>query len=148
MLADLRLQQGDESAALALLEPLSGQARDPQLIALHGSILEKLGRPAEAIALYERAVQVAPDAADLRNKLAISLLASGQVDRASAELSTAVSLDESLVDSEQMLVLVKLRQGDAEGAEALVNEMLTRTGDSAPAYYLLALLKPRNRTQP
>lgn len=141
MLADLRLQQGDESAALALLEPISGQARDPQLVALHGSILERLGRPAEAIALYERAVAVAPDAADLRSKLAISLLASGQVERASAELSTAVSLDDSLVDSEQLLVLVRLRQGDAEGAEAVVNDMLTRSGDSASAYYLLALAK-------
>ncbi len=141
MLADLRLQQGDESAALALLEPISHQARDPQLVALHGSILERLDRPAEAIALYERAVAVAPDAAELRSKLAISLLASGQVERASAELSTAVSLDDSLVDSEQLLVLVRLRQGDADGAEAIVNDMLTRSGDSAPAYYLLALAK-------
>lgn len=141
MLADLRLQQGDESAALALLEPISGQARDPQLTVLHGSILERMGRPAEAIALYERAVELAPDAAELRSTLGISLLASGQVERASAELSTAVSLDDSLVDSEQLLALVRLRQGDAEGAEAVVNDMLARTGDSAPAYYLLALVK-------
>jgi tetratricopeptide (TPR) repeat protein len=61
LLADALVQAGDDQAAHAVLEALLGERPDdPRLWISYGHVLKTLGRLAEAVDAYRRAIRVAP----------------------------------------------------------------------------------------
>lgn len=80
------------SGAYARAEALA--PRTPAWPYLHGLVLQRLARPAEAAAGFERAVALAPEDLPARLKLAETLLDAGDLDR-SERLFTALTAPES-----------------------------------------------------
>ena len=141
MLSSLRIRQNDLKGALALLSPLALESDDPQLLALYAVLLEKQGDINGAGVVLAKAVNLAPDVASLRTHLAINLLSAGDVSGAASELEAAVDLQQNLFESDKLLIMVKLQQGELVVAEDLANDLLSKSPDSAIAYYLLAQVK-------
>ncbi len=124
LLAAMSLKDGDARTAIEALAPIAADLKDPQGLALLGSAYLRNGDTALATEYLGRAADEAPDVAALRTQLALSLLAAGDQDSAVAELRAAVDMDDDLIQSEILLVLVHLRAREFEqalaGAEAMV----------------------------
>jgi Flp pilus assembly protein TadD len=81
-----------------------------------GVALEQLGRPADAIPRFERAVTVAPDQAKLRVNFARALTGVGLWDRAVGELREATRLRPTDFFSQYTLAMTLHQKGDDRGA--------------------------------
>ncbi len=76
-------QHGDRQGAMDLVLRLLGQHPDfAQAIKLKGMLLEETGRTSEAAAVYEEALKLAPNDADLLLKTGMYKLAAGQKEEA------------------------------------------------------------------
>jgi len=131
LLASIYNEQGNFEAAVETLEPVSSQSSDAQLWAMLGAAQLRLGDAATATASYREAVSLAPDMAPYRNQLALSLISSGADDEALAQLGSAIELDSDQFQSDYILVMVKLREGDYAGA-LLAAEQLIDKSDGLP----------------
>ncbi len=130
LLASIHDRQGDSEAVVDTLRPVLEQAGDPQIWALMGSAQLKLGDPAAATASFQRAVALAPDEAPFRNQLALSLISSGDDQGALSELDTAVDLDSNQFQSDFILVMLKLRDGDLAGAREAVDNVVAKSPEN------------------
>lgn len=130
LLATILYERGDAQAAFDTLEPLAGATRDPQVLAMLGTTLMQLGKSARATEFLERAVDLAPDGAAFRNQLALSLLSAGQDERARAELSAAIETDGVQFQSDYLLAMIQLREGNLKQAKTSVNNILEKSPDS------------------
>lgn len=140
MFADIRSRQGDLDGAASLLLPLVERTSDAQLVAMYGTIQQRRGNNAEAVAYLERAVQMAPDQSEIRTQLGMSLFADGDLASADEVLSSAIDLDGGALQSEQLLLLTKLGQGEVAEARSIVDRMLASDENQATAHYLDAMV--------
>jgi putative PEP-CTERM system TPR-repeat lipoprotein len=137
LLASVRIRKDDLAGAVETLTPFVGSSNDPQLLAMAGTVLLRLGRAGEATPALERAVAVAPDAATFRNQLALSLLSSGDEERAAAELRSAIDVDPDQFQSDYLLALVHLKNGEFETAERSARSMIEKSPALPLGYNLL-----------
>jgi Flp pilus assembly protein TadD len=114
-LAAVLLRRGDAAGAESLLAPLAPGSQDVRLLRVHGVALDRLGRPAEAAAAYRRGLAVAPQDADLRGNLALSLALAGDP-AAVAEIRRVPSSPATEARHRRLLVLVLLLAGDPSAA--------------------------------
>jgi Tfp pilus assembly protein PilF len=63
-------------------------------------------------------VEISPDAAVLRTQLALSWLREVKTKSAITQLETAVGLDDKLTQSDALLILLRLKEGDLDEAAA------------------------------
>lgn len=142
VLASVYLQQQDLDAVEETLEAFAESSNDPQLLAMLGTTKLRLGQAAAATGLLEKAVELAPDAANFKNQLALSLVSAG--DRASAQntLRSAIEVDGSQYQSDYLLAMLELQQGDFEAAGKTIDATIERNPDSPLAFNLrgIALL--------
>ena len=136
LLARVHYVQKDFQAVIETLKPLADSTRDPQVLAMLGSTYLQSGHAAEATQALERAVALAPDAAPFRNQLALSLLSAGQQDRAEAELQTAVEVDAEQFQSDYLIAMLRLREGDYAAASQAVAAIIEKSPDIPLGYNL------------
>ncbi|MEM7220244.1 MAG: XrtA/PEP-CTERM system TPR-repeat protein PrsT [Pseudomonadota bacterium] len=118
LLAAVRMQLGDYLGVADALGDKAVGSSDAQTLAILGTAYARAGRLAEATEILDRAVQAAPDAGNLRNQLALTLLAAGESSAAIGQLKSAIDLESGLVLSDYLLVLAELQAGNTEAALA------------------------------
>lgn len=115
LLSAIKLRLGDPDTAISLLEPFR-QAGDIQVLVLLGNAYMESGDSEEATAIFQDAVTISPDIAQLRTQLAIGLLSTGLDEQAIKEFELAVDLGGDLMVSEPLLVYTHMRRADYEAA--------------------------------
>ena len=136
LLASVRQRQGDQARALDTLSPFLVSTVDPQLLAMAGTIELRLGDAVAATRLLQRAVELAPDMAPFRNQLALSLLSTGDQDRAKVELQTAIAVDAEQFQSDYLLAMLRLRENDYAAALEAVNAIISKSPENPLGYNL------------
>ncbi|MHB1332334.1 MAG: XrtA/PEP-CTERM system TPR-repeat protein PrsT [Sulfuriferula sp.] len=113
LLAATQAKLGQDKQALATLQPLDPeQSNDPQLLALAGDIYLRTKEYTKANQLLEKAALIVPKNAAIRTGLGVSLLASGETERALADLESAAALDTGTDarTADTLLILTLLRE--------------------------------------
>jgi len=136
----LTLQQG-----IARLQSAKGQSSDALLSNL-GSVYERLGRPQDAIALYQGELARHPKSVFAANNLAM-LLVTYRHD--SASLSQAQSIADQLATLSVASVIdtrgwVKFKAGDFHSAESLLQEAVDKSPNAPEMRYHLAMAQLRS----
>jgi len=115
-LAKAYLRGGQPERALKALEPnLARNPNDAATLAMMGDAELQLGRPAQAEAMYLRALKAKPGDATLRTSLAMTRLNQGQVAAATNELQQLASTEKDTV-ADLALISAMLRQRNIDGA--------------------------------
>ena len=119
LLAATEVKLGQDNQALVTLQPLDPeQSKDPQLLELAGGIYLHTKEYTKANQLLERAASLDPKNAAIRTRLGVSLLASGETERALADLESAAALgtgtgtDARNADTLLILTLLREKQFD------------------------------------
>jgi len=115
LLAATQTKLGQDNQALATLQPLDPEhSNDPQLLELAGGIYLHTKEYTKANQLLERAASLDPKNAAIRTRLGVSLLASGETERALADLESAAALDTGpstdARNADTLLILTLLRE--------------------------------------
>lgn len=134
LLASIYNEQGKGEEVIEVLSPVVAQNSDPQMWAMLGAAQLRGGDMSAATEAFQQAVKLAPDMAPFRNQLALSLLSAGEDDQAVAQLSSAIELDGDQFQSDYILVMLKLRDGDLQGADAAVDQLIAKSGDVPIGY--------------
>ena len=131
----LALEFDQTTLASQLLEFADDPSKpDWRVISARGAALAKLGRYKEAVVHLERAQNLAPNQASVKNNLALAYAMSGEPQRAEELLRRAVSADSSNAKTRQNLAIVLGLQGKYDeatqiGATALSPEDARRNTD-------------------
>ena len=129
LLAVVRGRKGDLDGTIETLAPFGQTSQDPQLLAMLGTAQLRQGEASEAAATLERAVALAPDAAVFRNQLALSLLSSGEEERAVTELQSAIAVDESQFQSDYLMAMLNLKNREFAEALGAAERMIEKSPD-------------------
>ena len=136
------LAEGRAGEALPLLQQLAADSTDPRLLRAEGTAFDMLGRPAEAQAIYRKALGYAPIDADLHGNLALSLALSGDGMNALREMQAAIASPnpDPRQDANAVLVLALTgntaaaqARGDATIGDAATHDLLTRADQARAA---------------
>lgn len=136
------LAEGRAAEALPLLQQLAANSTDPRLLRAEGTAFDMLGRPAEAQAIYRKALGYAPIDADLHGNLALSLALSGDGMNALREMQAAIASPnpDPRQDANAVLVLALTgntaaaqARGDSTIGEAATHDLLTRADQARAA---------------
>jgi putative PEP-CTERM system TPR-repeat lipoprotein len=129
LLAVVRAQKDDLTGTIETLTPYAQTSQDPQLLAMLGTAQLRQGDASEATATLERAVALAPDAAAFRNQLALSLLSSGEEERAVTELESAISVDGTQFQSDYLMAMLSLKKREFGEALGAAERMIAKSPD-------------------
>ena len=131
MLASLYVQQRKHRRAVRVLGPIIGpNTRNPRLLAQFGTALMRIGEHAEASRIFEQAIALAPDLAQIRTRLALNEFAAGNAETAIAGLQAALDRDADAVENTVILGLMHLRQRDYARALSLAEDLGSRDPDN------------------
>lgn len=120
--------------------PAAITARLAHAHAQTGDLYLEAGAPVEAAAQYRRALEMRPRFHDIRNKLAQSLLQTGDLTGAVEQLATVLSGNPRFVPARLNLGLALYRQGDRSGAKREWEECREQEPGNAQVAAYLALL--------
>ena len=123
-----------------LLAPASETTVDPQLLSMLGNAQLRTGRSSEATATLQRAVAMAPDAAPVRNQLALSLVAGGDASAAEDLLLQALDTGENQLENEYLLAMLRLQKRDVAGAKDVIDRLMASSPELPLPYHLRGLL--------
>ncbi len=141
--ARIALIRGEIEAAIALLDPLIGDAPDRvEALRLRGDARWELGEISDALADYEHSLKVAPDDPDTLLAVAECHLALGNLDGAVAAAEAVIKASRA-EDSAGLELLARALQarGDWAAARSALEKGLRVDGaDSAPLYLQRARL--------
>lgn len=129
LLGAVRMQNSNYAGVVEALASTAANSTDAQSLAMLGTAYARLNRLNEASDLLDRAVELAPDVGELRNQLAVTLLAAGESEQAIGQLRSAIELDGELQLSDYLLVLAQLRQGKVADALAAAQALRERAPD-------------------
>jgi tetratricopeptide (TPR) repeat protein len=91
--AHRRMQAGENEAALTLLTRARGMSpRSVDILSAQGTCLVRLGRPREALPIFDAALRIAPGTAMLRFNKALAFEKLSELDHARRELESVVTL--------------------------------------------------------
>lgn len=141
LLGAVRMQTGNYEGVVAALNPLASVSNDAQTLAILGTAYARLGRLNEASEYLDRAVSLAPDVGELRNQLAVTLLAAGDSAQAIGQLESAIELDSELQLSDYLLVLAQLRSGNVDKALLAAQALRARAPDDPMGENLLGAVR-------
>ena len=140
LLAAIRLSNNNPSGAIDALAPVAASLTDAQGLALLGTAYLRNGDGAKATTYLQQAVELAPDVAALRNQLAMSMIAGGETRNAIAQLETAVNLDAKLTQSDVMLVLLRMKEGNIDEAATTAKALVERDPKNPIGYNLVGVV--------
>jgi Flp pilus assembly protein TadD len=120
-----------EMGQVGLAEKLLSAADDPaapdwRVISARGTVQAKQGKYAEAIPLYERALEIAPDASSVLSNLAMAYAAGGRANEAEPLLRRAIEVDGTNAKLKQNLALVMGLQGKHDEAKRIDGQNLAQ----------------------
>ena len=154
-LASIRRRAGELERALPLYmkaqrlrprdESLARRVSEVKLAVAEGAIakaesLSAEGRKADAIAMLQKALEVAPELSPVRLELADLLVEAGRRPEALSVLGAAQDPDRSIAIR---VATIRFEDGDLEGAEAALRRGLRDVADDAEAASLLARIRDR-----
>jgi tetratricopeptide (TPR) repeat protein len=102
--------------------------------------LAGLGKADEAIAQYQKALELKPDFAEVHNNLASLLASQGHADQAIAHYRRALEINPSFVEARNNLGLALQTQGKTEEAVAEYRKALEIAPDNARAHFNLGMV--------
>ena len=126
LMAATQAKLGQNDQALVTLQPLKPElSSDPQILALAGDIYLRNKQYAKANLLLEKAASIDPKSAAIRTGLGVSRLASGDSERALADLESAASLDtgNSAHKADTLLIITLLRDKQFDRALQAIAEL-------------------------
>jgi putative PEP-CTERM system TPR-repeat lipoprotein len=136
LIASARAATGDSAGVVEVLAPVAWDSRDAETLALLGSARVQLGDMAAGTELLERAVELAPEAAVLKNRLAFGRMSAGDVEGAAAVLEDARATDTTQAQSDYLLALLRLKENDLDGAREVADALIAREPDAPIGYNL------------
>lgn len=137
MLAASYLATRDPGRALSIIQPLlDADTRDPTVLSLAGQIQMANGDAEKAQEYYARMVELAPEDATARTRLAITRFAGGQTTAAFADLETAVALDKEDAYADVVLVLAHMERRDFGKALEAQAQLEKKKPNSAQTFNL------------
>lgn len=138
----LALEFDQISLAQKLLEQAEDAANpDWRIISARGTVLAKQGRYREAIALYERALTLAPEQPSILSNLALAHAMEGEVDKAEPLLKRAVSAGGQEGRIDQNLALVLGLQGKYDEAKLAAARGLPADKAAANVDYVRSIVQ-------
>jgi len=132
-------EAGDDRRALECLE--KARAEIPEAAVVHdrlGRVELALGRPAQAVEHFRRAIELRPDDLDARRRLAAALTAAGRTREAAEVLRGVVAVEPASVDDRTRLGHLLLTIGDLDDAEVQLRRAVETGPRAALARDLLA----------
>lgn len=141
-LAEALRRGGDLDGAEGALERAAGllPGHDPDLLNRRGILCKARGRPAEAVALYRRALASAPSRAGIHNNLGLALLALGHIGEAHAAFDMALRHRPGWPEAQLNRAAALARLGRRTEAEAAARAALAGAPESRAAQAALAAL--------
>ena len=134
------LTQHDASHALALAKKARGLApRNPEVLNMMGMALVSVGRPREAVALYDEALRHAPKAAHIRLNCGQAFEDLSDIERARAEYERAISLRPGYIGAMARLAVLAGLRGDAAEARKYAQGVLAQQPRNEAALLALAM---------
>lgn len=131
MLASLYMKRGDNDRAVGVLRPIAGpKTQDARLLAQFGTALMRNGDHAEASAAFDRAIELAPDLAQIRTRQVLNEIAAGRPDQAIAGLEAALAREPDTMQHAMMLGLMQLRQRDYDQTLTIADDLTSRHPDN------------------
>jgi putative PEP-CTERM system TPR-repeat lipoprotein len=111
VVAASQIHSGDPKDALATLAPfLKSQNNDAQIYALAGEASLQSKDFQQASSYLKHAESLAPENAEIKNRQAASLLASGQAEQALSELESSAKLSDKVGQADVALVTINLKR--------------------------------------
>lgn len=126
VLAMTLLKEGRGADAVEVLAPILGQTSDPKLFMLAGDAYTRAKQYAKATDAYARASAIDPSNAGSKLRLGVSRLASGDADRALADMAAAVELQPDNSQADFVMIVTRIRRGELDPALAAVKTMIER----------------------
>ncbi len=130
LLAEMHIKAKRPAQALEVLAPLvEAGSRDPVIHDLRGTALCLLGRPADALAEYQKALRLRADPV-LFAHLGAAQLALHQTDAAIASLQHSVRLAPAQPQTEVLLTSLLADAGSFDAAGQMIEQLRTQQGSS------------------
>ena len=141
LLGYARLQTGRAGAAIEPLTRAIEQSENPERLNALAQAYEQTGRPAsEAIALYRRALEIQPAAADVRVNYGRLLEAGGRLAEAVDQYRRAISEEPWLAQAHTLLGGALAKAGDLDGAVVALREAVHLEPSQADALTNLGVI--------
>ena len=141
LLGYARLQMGQAQAAIAPLRAALDVEENPERLNALAQAYEQTGRPpAEAQALYERALALQPAAADVRVNYGRLLEAQGRLAEAVGQYRGAIEEEPWLAQAHVLLGGALAKAGDADAARTALRDAVRLAPDHADALTNLGVL--------
>lgn len=119
-----------EKASAALLELMEQAPDDVGVFALAGEVFAKKKDFARSMAAYARASQLKPQNSELRTKLAMSRMATGDADKAISDLESIAAGDANAFQADIILALAHINKKEWKPAELVVSRLAKKQPDS------------------
>ena len=127
--------------AMEVLQPGLKQAPDDgALMTLAGEISLQSGEFAKAAEYFDKATKNDPKNAVARTKLGLSRMATGDTDRAFADLESAVELDTTKYQTDMVLVVSYLRRGSYDQALKAMESLEKKQPNNPITFNLKAVI--------
>jgi ketosteroid isomerase-like protein len=140
------LRAGKHSEALAKADQyLAGKPRDPQMRFLKGVIQTEAGRPADAIATFNKLTEDYPELPEPYNNLAVLYAGQSQFDKARAALEMAIRTNPSYATAHENLGDVYAKLASQAYSKALQLDA-ANTGVQPKLALIRELFAPSSRT--
>ncbi len=144
--ASLFLTKYNFADAKSTLDPiLARNARHPRALALMARLRRAEGHPGEALTLVTRALEVAPDHAELRALEASILLDMERLDDARVAAEKSLGGDSTQAAARAALAAVQLLRGDSSGIALRRQGLAARSPDEVAYFSALSEIAGRNR---
>jgi len=134
-----------DQALTVITNAIQPDAPDWNALLVKGAILDQMGRNAEAQAVYNQAMLIAPNEPSLEANLGLSYAMTNNLTDAEAHLRKAVSMRGATSKIRQNLALVIGLEGRFDEARALFAAELNPDQVEANMAYIRALLTQQNR---
>ena len=146
LLAKTYLQAGEPNKALAILRPLVAAA-EPKSgdLALTGEAHLLSGDPTRAEEFFKRALQMTPDAVNVRTALALTRIAKGNVEAGLGELESASTADRNSTSADLALISTLMRRNDVSAALKAVDRLQDKLPGKASPHHLRGQLLTQQR---
>lgn len=138
LMAQAQLKTAQPGEAANTLAPMLDKSSDPQLLALAGESHMQARDFAKATTYFEKAAQLAPDAAVVRTSLGLARLGQGDTARAIGELERATELDPKSERALSALVQAEYGLKHFDKALAAMSRLEQIKGDDPQTYNLKA----------
>lgn len=104
-----------------------------------GDVLRSFGRTHDAVACFDRAIQMQPDSADAHSNMGLAMMDVGQVDQAEKYLTRACQLSPNRPDLYVRLCIIRHTQGNPHGAVIAGQKAVELVPNSGEAWSNLSI---------